>query len=87
MKYLYLYNKKDYRTEISEYCPLLGYLWTLASSRPSISQLRTIFTDISAITLYYHFSLLCKQTDIFLGKVYIVRKVTSALTLLALTNN
>ena len=25
----------------------------LASSRPSISQLETIFTDISAITLYY----------------------------------
>ena len=29
----------------------------LASSRPSISQLGTVFTDSSAITLYYLFSL------------------------------
>ena len=27
---------------------------------------------------YDHFSLLCKQRDDFVGKVYIVRKVTSA---------
>ena len=34
---------------------------------------------------YDHFSLLCKQMDIYLRKVYmyIVRKVTSALTFLA----
>ena len=30
----------------------MGYLRTLASLRPSISQLGTIFTNISAITLY-----------------------------------
>ena len=32
----------------------MGYLWTLTSLHPSISQLGTIFTNISAITLYYH---------------------------------
>ena len=32
---------------------------------------------------YDHFSLLCKQMDIYLRKVYIVRKVTSAPTFLA----
>ena len=32
---------------------------------------------------YYHFSLLCKQMDSFLGKLDIVRKVTSAPTCLA----
>ena len=31
---------------------------------------------------YDHFSLLCKQMDIYLRKVYIVRKVTSAPTFL-----
>ena len=29
------YNKKSYRTDIGEYCPSLGYLRTLASSRVS----------------------------------------------------
>ena len=32
---------------------------------------------------YHHFSLLCKQMDIYLRKVYIVRKVTAAPTFLA----
>ena len=32
---------------------------------------------------YDHFSLLCKQMDIYLRKVYVVRKVTSAPTFLA----
>ena len=32
---------------------------------------------------YDHFSLLCKQMDIYLRKVYIVKKVTSAPTFLA----
>ena len=32
---------------------------------------------------YDHFSLLCKQMDIYLRKVYIIKKVTSALTFLA----
>ena len=32
---------------------------------------------------YDHFSLLCKQMDIYLRKVHIVRKVTSAPTFLA----
>ena len=32
---------------------------------------------------YDHFSLLCKQMDIYLRKLYIVRKVTSAPTFLA----
>ena len=34
---------------------------------------------------YDHFSLLCKQMDIYLRKVYIVRKVTSAPTFLPFT--
>ena len=32
---------------------------------------------------YGHFNLLCKQIDVYLRKVYIVRKVTSAPTFLA----
>ena len=32
---------------------------------------------------YDHFSFLCKQMDIFLGKLYIVRRVTSVPTFLA----
>ena len=32
---------------------------------------------------YDHFSLLCKQMDIYVRKVYIVRKVTSASTFVA----
>ena len=35
---------------------------------------------------YDHFSLLCKQMDIYLRKVYIVRKVTSPWTFLAESN-
>ena len=35
---------------------------------------------------YDHFSLLCKQMDIYLRKVYIVRKVTSVPTVLAESN-
>ena len=42
-----------YYTDIDEYCPSLGYLRTLASSRPSISQLGTIFTDICALKYTY----------------------------------
>ena len=44
--------KNVYCTDIGEYCHSFGYLRTLASSRLSISQLGTIFTNISAITLY-----------------------------------
>ena len=50
------YNRRKGRhTEIGEYCPSFG-ISKLASWRPSISQLWTIFTSISAITLYY-----CRQ--------------------------
>ena len=40
-------------------------LRTLASSRPSIFQLGTIFTDISAIALYYHIfvTILCDNPN------------------------
>ena len=42
---------EGYCTDMDAYCHTLGYLQALASSRPTISQLGLIFTDISAITL------------------------------------
>ena len=44
-----------------------------------------IYTRIRPVLVkkYDNFSLLCKQMDIYLRKVYIVRKVTSAATFLA----
>ena len=49
--YSYIIKGLFHCTDIGEYCPSLGYLRTHASSRPSISQFGTIFTNISAITL------------------------------------
>ena len=47
--------------------------------------MREIVTRVQPVLgkKYDNFSLLCKQMDIYLRKVYIVRKVTSVLTFLA----
>ena len=52
---------------IGESCPSLGYIWTLASARHLISQLGTVFTDISAITLYIYLG--CKPISCYTGSV------------------
>ena len=66
------------------FCEFLRTKWSISKLLETWGILTSIFEYQNSFDQKYdHFSLLCKQMDIYLRKVCIVRKATSALTFLA----